>query len=160
MERKNVKQVLAVLALAAIGVAASSGLAQGSGTGTHGLTRTEESNVVVDDRIRVNEKAGSRVLVAHITVEPGGHTPWHYHAGPHIVSVKSGTVEVYETDCSFTSYPKDTGFFDPGSTHRPHIHTLRNPSSSETAEVVITDIRTEDLRPTIAANPQPEPCFS
>lgn len=160
MEQKNVKQAFAVLGLAAAGVAAWSGLAYGGGTGTHGLVRTEESNVVVDDRIRVNEKEGSRVIVAHITVEPGGHTPWHYHPGPHIVSVKSGTVEVYETDCTFKSYATGTGFFDQGPTQHPHIHTLRNPSSSESAEIVITDIRTDDLRPTIPADPQPGPCFS
>lgn len=159
MRGKNVKKVLAGLALAAVTVAAWSGVAQGNGTGTHGLVRTEESNVVVDDPIRLNEKAGSRVIVAHITVEPGGHTPWHYHPGPHIVSVRTGTVEVYETDCTFESYAAGAGFFDPGSTHRPHIHTLRNPSSSQVAEVVITDIRSDDLRPTIVADPQPAPCF-
>lgn len=159
MRGKNVKKVLAGLALAAVTVAAWSGVAQGNGTGTHGLVRTEESNVVVDDPIRLNEKAGSRVIVAHITVEPGGHTPWHYHPGPHIVSVRTGTVEVYETDCTFESYAAGAGLFDPGSTHRPHIHTLRNPSSSQVAEVVITDIRSDDLRPTIVADPQPAPCF-
>lgn len=159
MRGKNVKKVLAGLALAAVTVAAWSGVAQGNGTGTHGLVRTEESNVVVDDPIRLNEKAGSRVIVAHITVEPGGHTPWHYHPGPHIVSVRTGTVEVYETDCTFESYAAGAGLFDPGSTHRPHIHTLRNPSSSQVAEVVITDIRSDDLRPTIVADPQPATCF-
>lgn len=160
MGHKATKNVLAGLGLVVIGVAASSGLAQGNGTGTHGLVRTEESNVVVDDPIRVNEKAGSRVIVAHITVEPGGHTPWHYHPGPHVVSVRTGTVEVYETDCTYESYARGSGFFDPGATHHPHIHTLRNPSSTEVAEVVITDIRGDDPRPTVVADPQPAPCFS
>ena len=160
MEIKKVNRALAVSMFAVAAVAAWSGLALGSGTGQHGLVRTEESNVTVNDRIQINEKAGSQVIVAHITVEPGGHTVWHYHPGPHIVSVKRGTVEVYETDCTFTSYPTGTGFFDPGATHHPHIHTLRNPSPTEPAEVVITDIRSGDLRPAVAADPQPEPCFS
>ncbi|MDP8901826.1 MAG: cupin domain-containing protein [Actinomycetota bacterium] len=160
MQSRKVTGILAALTVAAGGVAAWSGLAQANGTGTHGVVRVEESNVLVEDRIRINEKSGSRVIVAHITVEPGGHTPWHYHPGPHIVSVKTGTVEVYETDCSSTSYGVGDGFFDPGRTHRPHIHTLRNPSLTDRAEVVITDIRDRDLRPTIVADQQPAPCFS
>ncbi len=67
---------------------------------------------------------------------------------------------IYETDCSSKSYRAGNGFFDPGPTRRPHIHTLRNPSTTEPAEVVITDIRTDDLRPTVAADTQPPPCFS
>lgn len=162
MELKRVNRALAVVTVAVIAVGGWSGLARGSGTGAHGLVRTEESNVQVNDPIRVNEKAGGRVIVAHITVEPGGHSPWHYHPGPHIVSVRTGEVEVYETDCTFTGYAAGTGFFDPGATQHPHIHTLRNPSPTESAEVVITDIRGDgdDLRPSVVADPQPEPCFS
>ena len=160
MQRKKLNRVAMAAVVAAGGMAGWSGLAQANGTGTHGISRVEEANVRVDDRIRIKEKRGSQVIVAHITVEPGGHTPWHYHPGPHIVSVRTGTVEVYETDCSSTSYPAGTGFFDPGSTRRPHVHTLRNPSATARAEVVITDIRSGDLRPTIPADPQPAPCFS
>ena len=160
MKIQKTHRLVAAVVVAAGSVAAWAGLAQANGTGAYGIARIEESNARVDDRIRINEKAGAQVIVAHITVEPGGHTPWHYHPGPHIVSVRSGTVEVYETDCSFTSYPTGTGFFDPGGTQRLHVHTLRNPSATDPAEVVITDIRSDDLRPTIAVNPQPAPCFS
>lgn len=159
MQRNKFSRATAVLALVAGAMATSLGLAQATGTGTHGVKRVEESNVRVEDPIRIKEKSGSQVIVAHITVEPLGHTPWHYHPGPHIVSVRSGNVEVYETDCTPTSYAAGTGFYDPGPTRQPHIHTLRNPSKTEPAEVVITDIRTDDLRPTIPADPQPAPCF-
>jgi quercetin dioxygenase-like cupin family protein len=161
MQKKNVNWVTVVLAVVACGVVASSGLALASGTGTRGVTRVEESTVRVADDIQIKQKGGSQVIVAHITVQPGGHTPWHYHPGPHIVTVKTGTVEIYETDCGPPkSYPAGTGFFDPGGTQRLHIHTLRNPSNEAIAEVVITDIRDGDLRPTVVADPQPAPCFS
>ncbi len=160
MEHKKLNRALVVVTVVVTAIVGWSQLARGSGTWTHDVIRKVESNVTVNDRIHINEKAGSQVIVAHITVRPGGHTFWHYHPGPHIVSVRTGTVEVYETDCTFTTYPTGTGFFDPGPTHHPHIHTLRNPSSTEVAEVVITDIRTDDLRPTVPADPQPEPCFS
>ncbi len=161
MRRKNVSRVAVVLAGAACGVGVSSGLALASGTGAHGVNRVEESNVRVADDIRIKEKGGSQVIVAQVTVQPNGHTPWHYHPGPHIVTVKTGTVEIYETDCGPPkSYSAGTGFFDPGGTQRPHIHTLRNPSTVAAAEVVITDIRDDDLRPTVVVDPQPTACFS
>ncbi len=160
MERNKLSRATAVLALVAGAMAASLGLAQATGTGTHGVNRVEESNVRVEDPIRIKKKSGAQVIVAHITVEPGGHTQWHYHPGPHIVSVRTGTVEIWETDCSPPrTYKVGEGFFDPGRTRHPHIHTLRNPSKTQPAEVVITDIRTDDLRPTIPADPQPAPCF-
>ncbi|MBW3615792.1 MAG: hypothetical protein KY439_10870 [Actinobacteria bacterium] len=161
MKRKTSNRVAAVMTVAVTGLAAWSGLAQATGPGAQGINRVEESNVRVDDPIRIKQKGGSQVIVAHITVEPGGHTPWHYHPGPHIVSVRTGTVEVYETDCSSRSYPTGTGFFDPGRIRHPHVHTLRNPSPTERAEVVITDIRTEDdLRPTVVVEPPPATCFT
>ncbi|MBW3649467.1 MAG: hypothetical protein KY458_02765 [Actinobacteria bacterium] len=159
MQRQNMRRLAAVVTVAATGVAAWSGLAQATGPGAQGINRVEESNVRVEDDIRIKEKGGSQVIVAHITVEPGGHTPWHYHPGPHIVSVRTGTVEVYETDCTSRSYAAGTGFFDPGPTRRPHVHTLRNPSSTQRAEIVITDIRSDgDLRPTVVVEPQPATC--
>lgn len=159
MQRRKLTRVLAATVVAGGAVFGGPMLAEATGTGTHGVSRVEESNVQVADDIVIKEKKGAHVMVAHITVAPGGHTPWHYHPGPHIVSVRSGTVEVFETDCSSTTYAAGTGFFDPGETRRTHVHTLRNPSTTEAAEVVITDIRTDDLRPAVAADPQPSPCF-
>ena len=158
--RSSTGAAVVVLVVAGSAVAGWAGLAQATGTGSHGLSRVEESNVRIDDPIRIKAKEGSQVITSHITLQPGGHAPWHYHPGPHIVSVRSGTVQVYETDCTFRSYAAGTGFFDPGDTQHTHVHTLRNPSSTQSAEVVITDVRTDDLRPTVVAYPQPEPCFS
>lgn len=146
------------LTVAAGGLVTLSGLAEASGIGGHGVVREEEANV--SDPIVIKEKRGAQVLSAHITVAPRGHTPWHYHPGPHFVSVRTGTVEIYETDCTSRAYPAGSGFFDPGPTDHPHIHTLYNPSDTEPAEVLITDIRTDDLRPTVLADPQLDPCFS
>lgn len=158
--RSSTRAVVVVLGVTASAVAGWAGLAQATGTGSHGLTRVEESNVRVDEPIRIKANEGAQVITSHITLQPGGHAPWHYHPGPHIVSVRSGTVEVYETDCTSTRYAAGVGFFDPGDTRHTHVHTLRNPSSTESAEIVITDVRTDDLRPAVVADPQPAPCFS
>ena len=155
------RRLVAMLSVVGVALGGGSTLARASGVGTHGVTRVEETNVSVEDPIRIRTRGDSQVIVAHISVAPGGHTPWHYHPGPHIVSVKTGVVQVYETDCSARTYESGTGFFDPGPTRRPHIHTLRNPSATQTAEVVVTDIRDgDDLRPAVVADPQPAPCFT
>lgn len=158
--RTNVLRWAAVLGVAGGGLALWSGLAQATGPGAQGLMRVEDSNVELTDSIRIKEDSGARVIVSHITVQPGGHTPWHYHPGPHLVSVKTGTVTIFETDCTPSEYSAGGGFFDPGSIKKPRVHTLYN-LSSEPAEVVITDVRTEeDLRPTVAVDPQPAPCVT
>lgn len=151
-----------IVAVLMVGVVASSGIAQAAGTGSHGLARTEYSSVTVSgDEIRIKEKGASKVTVASIRVEPGGHTPWHYHPGPHIVSVKTGTVRVYEIDCSYQEYPAGTGFYDPGPSPngKLHVHTLWNPSTTDSAEVIITDVRSVDQRLTVVADPQPSACI-
>ncbi|MDP9435458.1 MAG: hypothetical protein M3P93_09810 [Actinomycetota bacterium] len=75
MQRKNTNRFLAVATAATAGVAAWSGLAQATAPGAAGIGRTEESNVRVEDPIRVKANQGAQVIVAHITVQPGGHTP-------------------------------------------------------------------------------------
>lgn len=159
MRRSRVCRAGAVAVVTAGGLAVWSGLAQADGAGAHGLDPVLVSSVQVDEPIRIKEKEGARVIVTRITVRPGGHTPWHYHPGPHVVSVKSGTVTVFETDCTPTSYSANSGFFDPGSTRKPHVHTLRNLSPDVPAEVVITDLRSQDdLRPTVPVDPPAAPC--
>lgn len=142
------------------------GLASAHGPGAQGLTPTVESDVSVEGPIRINVTGDARVITTHISVAPGGHTAWHYHPGPHFVSVRTGTVVVYETDCTIRGiFPAGTGFFDPGSTSPSHvqtsrdIHTLRNVPGSGAAEVVITDIREHGQPPTVPVVPQPAPCF-
>ena len=45
-------------------------------------------------------EAGAEVTTTRLAVLPGGHTPWHYDPGAHVVAVTAENVTVYETDCS------------------------------------------------------------
>lgn len=146
--KKNLRpKTTALVAAATAGVLLWPGLASANGPGAHGLTPVVESNVAVEGPIRINVRDDARVITTHIKVAPGGHTAWHHHPGPHFVSVRSGTVEVHETDCT----PRGTfgvgqGFFDPGSgpshVHASRdVHSLKNSSKTVPAEIVITDIR-------------------
>ena len=115
--------------------------------------------VVVDDPIHVNMRRGTEVTTTRLAVLPGGHTPWHYHPGPHVVAVTAGTVTVYETDCSKRGiFVEGEGFFDPGTAKPRHIHTLYNPGPL-VAEVVITDFREQGGTLTVPVVPQPADCF-
>lgn len=126
---------------------------------THGITVESRDKVVVDDPIRINMRRGTEVTTTQLFVAPGGHTPWHYHPGAHVVAVVAGTVTVLETDCvprgEFTA---GQGFFDPGSAKPRHIHMLSN-SGDVTAQLLITDFREPGAALTVPANPQPAGCF-
>lgn len=40
----------------------------------------------------------SEAYVAHIRIAPGGHSGWHYHPGPSIISVASGTATFFQAN--------------------------------------------------------------
>ena len=123
------------------------------------ITRDFQQAVVVDDPIHINMRRGTEVTTTHLTVHPGGHTPWHYHPGPHLVAVTAGTVTVYETDCTVRGiFSAGEGFFDPGSAKPRHIHTLYN-AEEVPAQVVITDFREPGKGLTVPVDPQPSDCF-
>jgi quercetin dioxygenase-like cupin family protein len=58
------------------------------------------------NEVEIETKGASDVYVVHNSLAPGGHTGWHSHPGPSIISVKAGQVTEYH----------------PGSTNTPHIH--------------------------------------
>ena len=69
----------------------------------------EETDIKTDselNRVKIKIDGFSDVYVVHNKIVPGGHTGWHSHPGPSIVSVKSGTATEYHSD-------------EPGV---PHVH--------------------------------------
>jgi hypothetical protein len=53
----------------------------------------------------------------NIDVKPGGHSGWHYHPGPVLVVVKTGTITFYMGDdpsCSPQVHPAGTTFIEKG----------------------------------------------
>ncbi|MEW6473930.1 MAG: cupin domain-containing protein [Actinomycetota bacterium] len=131
-----------------------------NGIGNLGVTRTEDAKGTVADGVAVATKTATEAVLGHISIGPGGHTAWHHHPGPHLVVVKSGTVRVYETDCTFKTYAAGQGFYDPGATDHPHIHAAYNPQATGEAVLAVTDLRETDKRLAIATEPQPASCFA
>jgi hypothetical protein len=68
-----------------------------------GPTRLDETQVntwsnMFDHGVKFKTKGASDVYVVYNAVAPGGHTGWHSHPGPTVVSVKSGTATEYHAD--------------------------------------------------------------
>lgn len=160
------KQSYARRAVAIVAVTALGGLTSWAGAaGAHteptsfDIKVISREAVVVEEPIHINTRRGTEVTTTRLAVLPGGHTPWHYHPGPHVVAVTAGSVTVYETDCSVRgTFDKGDGFFDPGTAKPRHIHTLHNPGP-EPAEVIITDFREQGRALTVAVDSQPPDCF-
>ena len=74
--------------------------------------------------VKIKTLGPSDVYVVHNTIVPGGHTGWHSHPGPSIISVKSGMATEYNSDDPSTPRVHDTGtcFVDDGD----HAHIVRN----------------------------------
>jgi quercetin dioxygenase-like cupin family protein len=89
--------------------------------------------------VRIRAEDPSDVYVVRNIVAAGGHSGWHTHPGPSVVSVVRGTATVYHGDdpsCTPTRYGPGTGFVDQGS---GHVHLVRNEGPDE-LEVVAFQI--------------------
>jgi quercetin dioxygenase-like cupin family protein len=77
-------------------------------------------------KVDIDTKGDSDLYVVSNVIAPGGHTGWHTHPGPSLITVKSGTITAYQGDdptCSPTVYTTGDGFIDPGD---GSVHLLRN----------------------------------
>ena len=161
------RRAVTVLTVAALGgLTAWTGLAIAhTGTTPFGINVIDQDAVVVEDPIHINMRRGTQVTTTRLTVEPGGHTAWHYHPGPHVVAVTAGKVTVFETDCTPRGqFAAGDGFYDPGTDKPRRVHTLYNPVGTEeapgvVAELVITDFREPGQALTVPVFPPPEDCF-
>lgn len=135
MNRKRFKTIaVGVVAACICGVLA---LRMASATPNVGLTTTIVSgptrleevhlnthNVPLDHAFRLKTKGPSDVYVVYNILAPGGHTGWHSHPGPSIISVRSGVATGYDSDAPGVPhvYPAGTSFIDDGE----GAHLVRN----------------------------------
>jgi len=80
----------------------------------------------------------SDVYVVRNTFQPGGgHSGWHTHPGPSLITVTSGTISNYSGDdpnCTPQVYSAGMGFVDPGG---GHAHLIRNEGSVPAVTVAV-----------------------
>ena len=120
--------VVLVASLATVGVAYAT---TGSGITTTTIVQGNFHDIDVKTnfegfKVDIATKGASDLYVVSNVIVPGGHTGWHTHPGPSLITVKSGTITAYEGDdpqCSPTVYSQGQSFVDPGD---GHVHLLRN----------------------------------
>jgi quercetin dioxygenase-like cupin family protein len=75
------------------------------------------------------------------TVKPGGHSGWHTHPGPTLITVSKGTATYYDGDdptCTPHVVPAGQGFIDmPGN---GHFHLVRNAEPNVVLELIAFQI--------------------
>ena len=91
----------------------------------------------------------SDVVVAKVTLQPGGSLGWHTHPGPAIASVASGELTIiHGDDCAVNRYAGGQAFVDAG---QGHVHIGFNASAVETVVYVTFLDVPSGQGPTIAA---------
>jgi quercetin dioxygenase-like cupin family protein len=85
------------------------------------------------NKVEIENEGFSDVYVVHNRIAVGGHTGWHSHPGPSIISVKSGQVIEEHADGSTHLHVAGTSFLEPANT----VHIMRNPGPSELELVAV-----------------------
>lgn len=84
--------------------------------------------------VDLKSKDNSDILVTNLVVAAGGHSGWHFHPGPVLVVVKTGTITLYHADdptCTGTPYAAGTVFIEEGGM----VHIARNEGPAEVTMV-------------------------
>jgi quercetin dioxygenase-like cupin family protein len=110
------------------------------GSGISGVSTRGDG--VIGGRVNINKPhvvqlrtyGDLRVFDQELTIGPLGHTGWHRHPGPVLVTVVSGTFRFQFTDCSFTDYRAGQTVVDTGEV----VHRGFNPSDTTGTSLSIT----------------------
>jgi quercetin dioxygenase-like cupin family protein len=81
------------------------------------VTGTVLGEGIATGKFAITTKGTSDVVVQQVTIQPGGRTGWHTHAGKVIVVVKAGTVTRYTADCKAVTYTAGHAFIETQGVH-------------------------------------------
>jgi hypothetical protein len=106
--RSNRKWIAATAGVALIGtLAAAVALASpGSGITSTNLVTANFDHAVEwnSDRVKFQTKDATDVRVQKLIFSAGSFSGWHHHPGLVLVAVESGTLTLWQADCSSTTY--------------------------------------------------------
>jgi len=127
------------LALGLAVVIAGTALATGA-SGFHGTplargTTAGSMQFNVGD-VKFQTKGSVDFAQSTVTIDPLGNSGWHSHPGVVLVTVTSGTVTFYQSDCSFIRYPAGSSFVESNGA----TGLARNESATDSAVVYVTYI--------------------
>jgi len=141
MNRLKSKRLLALSALAVttLGVAWATppvGLTSVNLNNGPALLGEVDTKTITDAwKVEFRTKGESDVFVSHLTIAPGGEGGWHYHPGPSIISVKSGTARFYHDHAPDSAHIHPTGsaFVEEAYV----VHNVRNLEATDLELVVV-----------------------
>lgn len=77
--------------------------------------------------VHVNDP--TQMVMAKVTIAPGGALPWHTHPGPALVTVTAGELTVVDSEgCEVRRYAAGSSFMDSG---HGHVHVAFNSGAAE-----------------------------
>jgi quercetin dioxygenase-like cupin family protein len=118
MQRKHARLLTALVGVAVVGTFAAVALGSlpiGDFTSTPLVTANLDNTVQVNsDRIKLETKDPTVVRVAKVVFGANSSSGWHHHPGFVIVSVASGSVTVWHSDCSQETYGAGSAFVESG----------------------------------------------
>ena len=129
----------------------------GSGTrATNLVTANFDRTVHLNsDRIKLQTKDPTDVRVQKIVFDAGSVSGWHHHPGFILVSVQSGAVTLFQSDCSSTTYgpglPDGTVFVESGD-------DPVQATSANGATVYVTYVVPDASPPVFRIEDDPPPC--
>ncbi len=97
------------------------------------------------------------VAFQQLTIAPGGHTGWHTHPGPTVVSVAQGEGTLYHgvAGCPAHKYATGTSFFQPTT----EVHNFRNEGTTPLVVYALYYLPTGTPNSAIRTDqPQPASC--
>jgi quercetin dioxygenase-like cupin family protein len=136
--KKLVSGTAVLAGLAVLVIAATALATNGEGITTTILSQARFGPIAVKTNdVKLKTKRDSDVYVVSNTVVPGGHSGWHTHPGPSLITVKAGTATFYDGDdptCTPHVYPAGTGAIDLGD---GHVHILRNEGTVDLVVIAV-----------------------
>jgi hypothetical protein len=121
MRSSTTRRLAIAVAIAVLTVQAGVALA----TPGVGISATVLGQGTFSERVKVNTpniKAKikpSDFIVQEVVVEPGGHTGWHSHPGPALVTIQEGTFTLYDGDEGRRSWTRAAATSTSAATRAP-----------------------------------------
>ena len=130
--RQRTAAVAVVAGVVAFGITATAVATPPSGFSgtTISVGRFDEIDVKTKEQlphqVKIKTQGESDVYVVQNTVQSGGHSGWHTHPGPSLITVVQGTATLYDADdptCTPHVVEAGDGTIDVGD---GHVHLLKN----------------------------------
>jgi quercetin dioxygenase-like cupin family protein len=127
---RHIRLLLAAIAVAAVSATGATVFMTWPAAASRGagVTATIVARGTTNDRVHLEANGATELVYQRVTIQPGGFTGWHYHPGPVLAVVESGTLTHYDDHCRANTYLTGEAFEeDPGP---GHVHMGANLSGT------------------------------